>query len=54
MAIKTKEMNPDHPRQVITPTPGWIKKKTQIGKIIRFFRSAVSKLKKKDLINGKI
>ena len=27
MAIKTKEMNPDHPRQVITPTPGWIKKK---------------------------
>ena len=26
MARNTKEINRDHPRQVITPTPGWIKK----------------------------
>jgi hypothetical protein len=32
MARKTKEMNPDHPRQVITPTPGWIEKKLKSGK----------------------
>jgi hypothetical protein len=40
MARNTKEINRDHPRQVITPTPGWIKKNSNRK---FFFRSAVSK-----------
>ena len=31
----------------ISATSGWIKKKTEIGKIIRFSRSAVSKFLKR-------
>ena len=46
MARKTKEMSPDQKTAGITATTGWIKK-TEIGKIIGFSRSAVSKILKR-------
>ena len=43
MTRKTKEMSPDQNTTSSTATPGWIKKKTEIGKIIGFSQSAMSK-----------
>jgi len=46
MARKTKEMSPDKKRQVVRLHQDGLKKKTEIGKIIGFSRSAVSKFLK--------
>jgi hypothetical protein len=51
MARNTKEMNRDHPRQVITPTPGWIKKNSNRK---NNFSICSVQVFLKDLINGKI